>query len=45
VFDAAGSLRGALALSGPLSRFDEKARKKALPILQGAARRLAAAIQ
>jgi DNA-binding IclR family transcriptional regulator len=45
VFDAAGSLRGALALSGPLSRFDDTARKKALPLMQGAARRLAGRIQ
>jgi DNA-binding IclR family transcriptional regulator len=44
LFDAAGSLRGALALSGPLTRFDEKARKKALPLLQSSARRLAAVI-
>jgi len=44
VFDAAGSLHGALALSGLLSRFDDKARKKAVPLLQGSARRLVAAI-
>jgi DNA-binding IclR family transcriptional regulator len=44
LFDAAGALRGALALSGLLSRFDEKARRKALPLLQSSARRLAAAI-
>jgi DNA-binding IclR family transcriptional regulator len=44
VFDASGSFRGALALSGLLSRFDDKARKRALPLLQGSARRLAGAI-
>jgi DNA-binding IclR family transcriptional regulator len=42
VLDASGSLRGALAISGLLGRFDEKARKKALPLLQSSARRLAA---
>jgi DNA-binding IclR family transcriptional regulator len=44
LFDAAGSLRGALALSGLITRFDDKARKKALPVLQGSVRRLATAI-
>jgi DNA-binding IclR family transcriptional regulator len=44
VFDVSGGFRGALALSGLLSRFDEKARKKALPLLQSSARRLASVI-
>jgi DNA-binding IclR family transcriptional regulator len=44
VFDASGSFRGALALSGLRSRFDEKARKQALPLLQRAGRRLAGMI-
>jgi DNA-binding IclR family transcriptional regulator len=44
VFDGSGAFRGALAVSGLLPRFDDKARKKALPLLQGCVRRLASAI-
>jgi DNA-binding IclR family transcriptional regulator len=40
VFDGAGAFRGALAVSGLLTRFGEKARRKALPLLQSSARRL-----
>ena len=44
VFDGSGAFRGALAISGLISRFDDKGRKKALPLLQAAARRLAGVI-
>jgi DNA-binding IclR family transcriptional regulator len=44
VFDAAGGLAGALAVSGLLSRFDERARAAALAALHRAADALAALI-
>lgn len=44
VFDGSGAFRGALAVSGLLGRFDDQARKKALPLLQSSVRRLASAL-
>jgi DNA-binding IclR family transcriptional regulator len=44
VFDTAARFRGALAVSGPISRFDAKARTAALAALKASAKRLAAVL-
>jgi len=44
VFDTASRFRGALAISGPISRFDQKARATALAALKASAQRLAAVL-
>ena len=44
VFDAAARFRGALAISGPISRFGKTARAGALAALKASAQRLAAAL-
>jgi DNA-binding IclR family transcriptional regulator len=44
VFDTAARFRGALAISGPISRFDRKARAAALAALKASAKRLAAVL-
>ena len=44
VFDVNGRFRGALAASGPISRFNERKRRQALAELLAAAKRLRAVL-